>query len=188
MKKLLPAVALGLSAAFLLTACKEETEKETTNTGPAIVAEQVTPPAAPEGTKSRLDDARFIQAVMPVRTLDGRELSVTFTAYCEKMSDLDNTRKNAAGNTEYTAACSQYVQRSLEWFATDRECFEGSIPAVHATVRNHEGLPQRADDLCHDVYPDNYAEWSVPMMRRMLEMTAEDNLYTVTKITPVAPR
>jgi len=185
--KLAPVLALGL--AFALTACEDNSsnqQKKSENAPPAVSV-TVAPASVPEGpVKNTLDSGRFIQATLPITTRDNRELRVTFTAYCETMGDLDNTKKTASGNTKYADACTSYVRDSLEYFAKDRECFEGSIPAVNAAVRNHPGLPQKADDKCHDVYPPNTAPWPEDMMRRTLEMYAEDNLYTVTKIEPVA--
>lgn len=189
MKKLISATALGLTALFLLAACKEETANSSTNNEPPVAElQQAAPPPAPAGTRSRLDDSRFIAAALPVTTLDGRNLSVSFTAYCEKMGDLNHTQTNESGYTEYSAACIDLVKGRIDYLAQNRECFEGNLPAVSPAVRNHEGLPQRPDDKCYDVYPENYAHWTEAMMRRMLEMTMDDDLYTVTKITPAGPR
>lgn len=165
MKKLLPVLAIGLSALFL-TACDE---KSNDNKGSANIS-------APAST---LEQDRFLKTTFEITTQDDRTLAVSVTAYCEKLDDLKISK--------YREACAEEIEKKITYFADDRECFEGSLPAVSAAVRNHAHLPQNSEDRCYDQYPANYAPWTEDMMRRTLEMSPKDNLYTVTKIEAVNP-
>ncbi|HJN49299.1 MAG: hypothetical protein QGI68_10145 [Pseudomonadales bacterium] len=102
-----------------------------------------------------------------------RTLRIAAHAYCEKMERMDLE--------EYTAACREYVVSSLQYFAEDRNKFEGSVPAVSPEVRNHKNLPS-----IFGRYPENYASFPKDMMRRTLDMSMKDNLYTVTAIEEVS--
>ncbi|GEM_PF-2989485 len=178
--KFLPALALGLTTLFLVTACGEKPSQDAASNSQAV--------APARRVESPLDDARFIRATLPVTTKDGRSLSVAFTAYCEKLADLDNETDNKTGKNEtaYARACIAYVQKSLNYAATgyDFTGFEGVIPAVSSAVRNATA-PQKADGS--DAYPANYSVFSEDTMRATLGMKPDDNLYTVTGIAPVPP-
>lgn len=106
------------------------------------------------------------------RKQEARTLRVSAYAYCETMGQMEPA--------EYKTACRKHVVDALEYLAKDRNKFEGSIPAVSSSVRNHKDLPS-----IFGTYPEEYASFPKDVMRNMLEMSPKDDLYTVTAIEDV---
>lgn len=169
MKKIAP-LAIGLAAAFMLSACKQE------ETGTATDAANTTN----RQTNVTLQEDRFLRHTFDITTHDGRNLQVSATAYCQT---LEHLRQDA-----YVEQCTDKIAQRLNYHATQRDCFEGLIAAVDASVRNHEGLHLRDNTRCLTEYPATTAPFPEDMMRRTLLMRQKDDLYTVTRITPVSPR
>ncbi len=173
--KKLMALALTFSA-FVLGGCKDgaqETKKQSIlseekflDFDDIIVTTKEANIFVPESIEGKKE--KYI-----IQKLEPRTLRISAHAYCEKMEELELEA--------YRAACREYVVKSLQYFAEDRNRFEGSIPAVSPDVRNHKDLP-----CIFGRYPENYARFPKDMMRRTLELSMKDNLYTVTAIEDVS--
>ena len=114
-------------------------------------------PAGYEPRRDTLKDDYFMTVEIPVTTRDGRNLLVTAFAYCEKSADKPLL--------QYKADCTAHVTAALTYLAEDRDNFEAVIPTANPEIRRNALFPPE-------------------VMRRTLEMSAKDNLYTVTAIRP----
>ena len=173
--KPLPIALAGIASIFLLTGCEEDTADTGNSTeNDTQVVE----------TQSTIDEQRLLSLSFTITATGGnddpsddRQLEVSALAYCEKLDELPMD--------EYTSQCGEHVQGILEYYAEDRECFEGTFPAINSDVRNHDNMPRNENGFCYDVYPDNYAFWTEDMLRRAIDRPTDDNFYTVTGIKPL---
>jgi hypothetical protein len=106
--------------------------------------------------------AEFMMTVTgDVTTKDNRRLTVTSRAYCKSLTKL--------AMDEYRRKCAARTMQSVEYFARDRDRFEGALPVANPAIRKN-------------------ALFTEQMMRETLEISDENaDLYTVIDIRPAKP-